>query len=65
MTKKELLDLLAPYPDEADIVIDVDDTIHEDLYDFTFEPVSWSYVDGTSKGLRMHELRLCPIQPKS
>ena len=64
MTKKALLELLAQYPDEAEIVIDVDDTIHEDLYDFTFEPISWTrfHENGISTGVQMHELRLCPIE---
>ena len=48
MKKKQLLELLAQYPDDAWVVIDVDDTIHEDLYDFTFEPVSWTTIDGQS-----------------
>ena len=62
MTKKQLLDLISQYPDDAEVVIDVDDTIHEDLYDFTFEPVSWTrfHTDNTSE--QMHELRLCPIE---
>lgn len=63
MTKKQLLDLIAQYPDDAEIVIDVHDTVlHEDLYDFTLDPISWTrfYTDNTSEN--MHELRLCPIQ---
>ena len=63
MTKKQLLDLIAQYPDDADIMIDIHDTVlYEDLYDFTFEPVSWTrfHTDNTSEN--MHELRLCPIK---
>jgi|TARA_R100000030_G_scaffold68770_1_gene52578 hypothetical protein len=63
MTKKQLLDLIAQYPDDADIMIDIHDTVlYEDLYDFTFEPVSWTrfHTDNTSE--QMHELRLCPIE---
>ena len=63
MTKKELLKLLAPYPDDAEVVIEVHDTtLHEDLYDFKLDPISWHFKDGTSTGLQMHELRLCPIK---
>ena len=63
MTKKELIDLIAEYPDHAEVVIEVHDTtLHEDLYDFTLDPISWDFLDGTSTGLQMHELRLCPIQ---
>ena len=61
MKKKQLLELLAQYPDDAWVVIDVDDTIHEDLYDFKFEPVSWTRIDGNQM-INMHELRLCPIE---
>ena len=62
MTKKQLLDLIAEYPDEAEVVIEVHDTtLYEDLYDFTLDPISWNFTDGTSTGLQMHELRLCPI----
>lgn len=63
MTKKQLLDLIAEYPDEAEVVIEVHDTtLHEDLYDFKLDPISWHFTDGTSTGLQMHELRLCPIK---
>ena len=61
MKKKQLLELLAQYPDDAWVVIEVDDTIHEDLYDFTFEPISWTRIDGNQM-VNMHELRLCPTQ---
>ena len=63
MTKKQLLDLIAEYPDDAEVVIEVHDTaLHEDLYDFTLDPVSWTrfYANDTSEN--MHELRLCPIK---
>ena len=63
MTKKQLLDLISEYPDHAEVVIEVHDTtLYEDLYDFTLDPVSWSFQDGTSTPLEMHELRLCPIK---
>lgn len=63
MTKKQLLDLIAEYPDDAEVVIEVHDTtLYEDLYDFTLDPISWDFIDGTSTGLQMHELRLCPIK---
>ena len=65
MTKKQLLDLIAEYPDDAEVVIEVHDTtLNEDLYDFTLDPISWTrlHTNGTSTGLQMHELRLCPIK---
>ena len=59
MTKKQLLDLIAQYPDDAEVVIEVHDTpLHEDLYDFTLDPISWTRLAGG----KMHELRLCPIK---
>ena len=62
MTKKQLLDLLSAYPDNAEVVIEVHDTaLHEDLYDFTFDPISWTRIDGNQMK-NMHELRLCPIK---
>ena len=34
MTKKQLLDLIAEYPDDAEVVIEGHDTtLHEDLYE--------------------------------
>ena len=70
MTKKQLLDLIAQYPDDAEVVIEVHDTtLHEDLYDFTLDPISWARFDNTTDNpmdafdyKTMHELRLCPIQ---
>ena len=63
MTKAELIETLREYPDEAEVVIEVHDTtLHEDLYDFKLDPISWHFTDGTSTGLQMHELRLCPIK---
>ena len=65
MTKKQLLDLIAEYPDDAEVVIEVHDTtLHEDLYDFTLDPIQWTrfHANGTSTGVQMHELRLCPIK---
>ena len=67
MTKKKLLDLLSAYPDNAEVVIEVHDTsLNEDLYDFTFDPISWTRfnTDGTSGYTsleEMHELRLTAI----
>lgn len=70
MTKKQLLDLISDYPDNAEVVIEVHDTtLYEDLYDFTLDPISWSRPTHQFKfeGLppdhtEMHELRLCPIK---
>ena len=62
MTKKELIDLMSDYPDDALVVIEVHDTtLYEDLYDFTFDGVSWvrTHPNGIQK--EMHELRLCAI----
>jgi hypothetical protein len=64
MTKKQLIDLIAEYPNDAEVVIEVHDTtLYEDLYDFTLDPISWKQYDfdyDTEK--QMHELRLCPIK---
>ena len=70
MTKKQLLKLLAPYPDRAEIVIEVHDTtLNEDLYNFTFDPVEWERFNTESPNPMdafdyetMYELRLCPIK---
>jgi hypothetical protein len=64
MTKKQLLDLISDYPDNAEVVIEVHDTsLHEDLYDFTLDPIEWERFEGlTRESTTMHELRLCPIQ---
>jgi len=64
MTTKELLKLLAPYTDRAEVVIEVHDTtLNEDLYNFTFDPVSWKRFDfKENTEEQMHELRLCPIK---
>ena len=64
MTKKQLLDLISEYPDNAEVVIMVHDTeLHEDLYDFTLGLVSWKRFDFNSNTEeQMHELRLCPIK---
>ena len=62
MTKKQLIDLISQYPDDAEVVVEVHDTsLHEDLYDFTLDPISWTRIDGNQM-INMHELRLCPIQ---
>ena len=70
MTKRQLLDLISDYPDDAEVVIEVHDTtLHEDLYDFTLDPISWSRFNTDSPNPMdafdyetMHELRLCPIK---
>mgnify|MGYP003141357924 CR=1 FL=1 len=62
MTKKQFLDLIAEYPDDAEVVIEVHDTtLYEDLYDFTLDPIQWTRFDGNQM-TNMHELRLCPIK---
>ena len=51
MTKKELIDFMSDYPDDALVVIEVHDaTLYEDLYDFTFDGVSWTrtFPNGTA-----------------
>ena len=61
MTKKELIDLMAGYPDDALVVIEVHDTaLHEDLYDFTFDGISWTRFE-PGRQTEMHELRLTAI----
>jgi len=70
MTKKQLLDLIAEYPDDAEVVIEVHDTtLHEDLYDFTLDGYSWNRFNTESSNpmdafdyKTIYELRLCPIQ---
>ena len=64
MTKKNLLDLLSAYPDDSEVVIEVHDTaLHEDLYDFTLDPIQWTRFDFNEDSHEtMHELRLCPIK---
>ena len=64
MTKKELLDLISEYPDNAEIVVEVHDTtLHEDLYDFSLDPISWKRFDFDSNTEeQMHEIRICPIK---
>ena len=64
MKKKQLLDLLSAYPDDAEVVIEVHDTaLHEDLYDFTLDPIQWTRFDFNEDSHEtMHELRLCPIK---
>ena len=63
MTKAELIDAMREYPDDALVVIEVHDTmLSEDLYDFTFDGVSWTrfnFTDNTSE--EMLERRLTAI----
>ena len=66
MTKKQLLDLIAEYPDDAEVVIEVHDTsLHEDLYDFTLDPISWTRFNTDNTSEEMHELRLTAINHNS
>mgnify|MGYP001033254970 FL=1 len=64
MTKKELIELIKDFQDDADVVVEVHDTtLYEDLYDFTIDAVSWTRTDfkeGTHKV--MTEIRLTPIE---
>lgn len=61
MTKKELIELMAGYPDDAYVVIEVHDTcLCEDLYAFTFDAISWTKFE-PSRQAEMHELRLTAI----
>ena len=63
MTKKKLLALLEAYPDNAEVVIEVHDTcLHEDLYDFSVDGISWTRFNTDNTSEEMHELRLTPIK---
>ena len=62
MTKKELIDFMSDYPDDAPVVIEVHDTtLYEDLYDFTFDGVSWTRTFHNGTQTEMHELPLCAL----
>lgn len=62
MTKAELIDAMREYPDDALVVIEVHDTmLSEDLYDFTFDGVSWTRFNTDNTSEEMHELRLTAI----
>ena len=62
MKKKQLLDLLSAYPDNAEVVIEVHDTsLHEDLYDFYVDGISWTRFNTDNTSEEMHELRLTAI----
>lgn len=62
MTKKQLLKFLAPYPDNAEVVIEVHDTsLSEDLYDFYVDAVSWTRFNTDNTSEEMHELRLTAV----
>jgi len=64
MTKKQLIESIMHLPDDAEVVVEVHDTtLHEDLYDFTLDPIEWripKYDDKPQKD--MCEIRICPIQ---
>ena len=70
MTKKQLLDLISDYPDNSEVVIEVHDTtLHEDLYDFTLDPIQLTRFNHEADNPMdsfdykiMYELRLCPIK---
>ena len=63
MTKKQLIESIMHLPDDAEVVVEVPDTtLHEDLYDFTLDPIKWtrfSFDDKTQKD--MCEIRICPV----
>lgn len=61
MTKAELIDSMRDYPDDTLVVIEVHDTsLHEDLYDFYVDPISWSRIDGNQMK-HMSEIRLSAV----
>jgi hypothetical protein len=61
MTKKKLLAFLESYPDDAEVVIEVHDTsLHEDLYDFYVDGISWTRIQDNQMK-HCHELRLTAI----
>lgn len=64
MTKKQLLDLIAEYPDDAEVVIEVHDTtLYEDLYDFNVDAIDTLVPKGQHPMMpAKYELRLCPIK---
>ena len=70
MTKKQLLDLIAQYPDDAEVVIEVHGPErNEDLYDFTLDPIQLTRFNHEADNPMdsfdykiMYELRLCPIK---
>ena len=60
-TKKLLIDALAPFKDDDDIVINVHDTVlYEDNYNFAIDPIHMG-LDGNNKD-RGYEIQLCPVQ---
>ena len=63
MTKKQLIESIMHLPDDAEVVVDVHDTtLHEDLYDFTLDPVEWTRFSFDDKPQKdMCEIRICPI----
>ena len=56
MTKAELIDAMAEYPDRSLVVIEVHDTmLSEDLYDFTLDAIEMDMMQ------HKYELRLTAI----
>jgi hypothetical protein len=64
MTKKQLIESIKHLPDDAEVVVEVhDNTLHEDLYDFTLDPIEWTRFSFDDKPQKdMCEIRICPIQ---
>ncbi len=62
MTKKQLIESIMHLPDDAEVVVEVHDTtLHEDLYDFTLDPIRWQRCVGMSQK-DVWEIRVCPVE---